>query len=212
MRLDVPTTNARVAAVKQTSPSAMRNREPILAVLRNVLPERGTVLEIASGTGEHVLHFAAALPSLVFQPSDASAAALESVAAHLRETPLGNVRAPVRVDVTEQDWSVQHADAVLCCNMIHIAPWQACEGLMRGAGRVLGLGAPLVTYGPYRFHGEFTAPSNADFDASLRQRDPSWGVRDVDDIFACAEASGLSHERTVVMPANNHMLVFRRQQ
>lgn len=197
--------------MKQTSPAALRNREPILGVLREVFPERGTVLEIASGTGEHVLHFAAALPALVFQPTDASAESVASIAAHLAETPRANVRAPLHVDVTTDHWSVGAADAVLCCNMIHIAPWEACKGLMRGAARILAAGAPLIIYGPYRFHGAFTASSNEDFDASLRQRDPSWGVRDIDDVFACAAVHELAHERTVAMPANNHILIFRRQ-
>ena len=196
--------------MKQSSPAAIRNRDPILSVLRKVLPASGTVLEIGSGTGEHVIHFAAALPELEFQPTDSSSAALESLKAHLADTPLPNVLPPICVDVTQDPWDVEWADAVICSNMIHIAPWAACEGLMRGAARLLAPEAPLVTYGPYRFHGEFLAASNAAFDASLKQRDPEWGVRDVDDVLACADANGFEHEKTVAMPANNHMLIFRR--
>ncbi|MEZ4221089.1 MAG: DUF938 domain-containing protein [Polyangiaceae bacterium] len=196
--------------MKQSSPAALRNRDPILEQLRQIFPMQGLVLEIASGTGEHVLHFAAALPQLTFQPTDANPASLESVRAHLADAALSNVLEPKTLDVCAEAWPVERADAIFCANMIHISPWEACVGLMRGAGHILSPGSALVTYGPYRFHGEFTAPSNEAFDRSLQQRDASWGVRDVDDVFACAESFGLRNEQILPMPANNHLLVFRR--
>jgi len=189
-------------------PAAARNRDPILAVLRRVLPEHGLVLEIASGSGEHVAHFAAALPALTFQPSDRDATMLDSIAAHA--TGLANVRPPVALDVTAPAWPVVRADALLCINMIHISPWRATEGLMAGAGRVLGNGGVLYLYGPYRIDGRHTAESNAAFDASLRAQDPEWGVRDLGDVGALAARHGLARVETVAMPANNFSVVFRR--
>ena len=197
------------ARVKRTTGASGRNADPILAVLRRVLPPRGRVLEIASGTGSHAAHFARALPELTWQPTDVDPEGLASIAAWVEEAALPNLRAPLRLDVTEP-WPVERADAVLCINMIHIAPWSCALALLAGAARVLEPGAPLVTYGPYRFDGAFTAPSNADFDESLRARDPAWGVRDVADLRREAAARGLSLEETVAMPANNHTLVFRR--
>lgn len=192
------------------APAAARNRDPILAVLRRVLPATGTVLEIASGTGEHAVHFAAALPGLVWQPSDPSEEARASVAAWSAAATLPNLRPPLDVDAAAPVWPVASADAIVSINMIHIAPWQACLGLMAGAGRLLPPGGPLVLYGPFNVDGRFTAPSNAAFDASLRARDPAWGIRDVADVAAAAEAHGLSLDERVEMPANNTMLVFRR--
>ncbi len=199
--------------MKRFAPAAARNRDPILEVLRRVLPSEGKVLEIASGTGEHAMHFAAALPALTWQPSDISAEAIDSIEAHRADGPR-NVLPAVVLDVRDADWGEAARDlsAMLCINMIHIAPWSCGEALLRGAGIHLPAGAPLLLYGPYRFHGRFTAPSNETFDASLRHRDPSWGVRDVDDITRAAEPHGLAHEETVAMPANNHVLVFRRVQ
>lgn len=199
------------AAVKQHAPATQRNREPILEVLRRVLPAEGLVLEIASGSGEHAVHFAAALPAITWQPSDPSATAVASIAAHRDEAGLANLRPPLLLDVTAEPWPVAHADAVVCINMIHIAPWDATVALFAGAARRLAPGAPLVTYGPYRFDGAFTSPSNQAFDDSLRARDPRWGVRDVTDLDRLAAAHGLGHEDTVAMPANNHVLVFRRR-
>lgn len=194
----------------QTSPSVARNREPILAVLRRALPERGLVLEIASGTGEHALHFAAALPGLVWQPSDPDPAALASIAAHRAAEGPPNLLAPIALDVTAPSWPAARADAVVAINMIHIAPWAAAEGLMRGAGRVLAPGGVLFLYGPYKEGGVHTAPSNAAFDASLRGRDPQWGVRDLEAVAEAAGAQGLALVERVAMPANNLSLVFRR--
>lgn len=192
------------------SEAAERNREPILAVLQRVLPERGLVLEIASGTGQHVVYFARHLPGLTWQPTDLGEDARASVREWIAEAGLANVLEPLALDVTAETWPVERADAVFCANMVHIAPWDAALGLFRGAGRVLSPGAPLVTYGPYRFSGRFTAPSNEAFDRSLRARDAAWGVRDVGDLEAAARAEGLALEETVAMPANNHCLVWRR--
>ncbi|MFW6023498.1 MAG: DUF938 domain-containing protein [Myxococcota bacterium] len=195
---------------RRHAPAAARNREPILAVLRRVLPVEGLVLEVASGTGEHARHFAAALPHLTWQPSDPDEGARASIDAWVGDAGLPNLRPALRLDASGAAWPLDRADAVLCINMIHIAPWQACEGLMRGAGRLLPPGGVLFTYGPYRIDGEHTAPSNERFDASLRGRDPAWGVRDVADVARAAEAHGLQLDERVAMPANNFSLVFRR--
>ncbi|HEU5058839.1 MAG TPA: DUF938 domain-containing protein [Kofleriaceae bacterium] len=196
---------------RQHAAAAERNAEPIRAVLARVLPARGLVLEIASGTGQHAVHMARALPQVTWQPSDPDPFALESIAAWRADAGLDNLLAPIELDVTREPWPLAAADAIVCINMIHIAPWEAALALFRGAGRLLPAGGLLYLYGPYRFHGSFTAPSNAAFDASLRARDPAWGVRDLDDIEPAAAAAGLCHEETVAMPANNHSLVFRRR-
>jgi SAM-dependent methyltransferase len=197
-------------ADKQHAPAAERNRAPILEVLARVLPRRGLVLEIASGTGQHAVWFARHLRALTWQPSDADPSALASIAAWAADDALPNLRPPLHLDVTAPAWPVDAADAVVCINMIHIAPWAAARALVTGAARVLRPGGVLCTYGPYRFDGAFTAPSNAAFDASLRARNPAWGVRDVRDLEAAAAAVGLALAETVALPANNHVLVFRR--
>ena len=194
--------------MKQHAPATERNREPIREVLARVLPATGTVLEIASGSGEHAIAFARAFPGLTWQPTDPDPSALASIAAWRDEAKLANLAAPIELDVT-RPWPVQHADAIVCINMVHIAPWEAALALFAGAGRVLAPGAVLFTYGPYRFGG-VTAPSNEAFDASLRSRDPRWGVRDVDELTRVAATEGLTLVETVAMPANNHSLVFRR--
>jgi SAM-dependent methyltransferase len=197
------------AAARRHAPATLRNREPLLAVLRRTLPPAGTVLEVASGTGEHAAFFAAALPALVWQPTDLDPAARASIAAWCADVP--NVRPPLPLDAAVPDtWEITAADAMLCVNMIHIAPWAACEGLLAGAGRVLPAGAPLVLYGPYRVGGVHTAPSNAAFDAGLRAQNPAWGVRDLEDVLAVASTHGLRHDETVAMPANNLTVVLRR--
>ena len=193
-----------------TSPSFLRNRDPILAVLTRVLPEGGTVLEIASGSGEHAVYFAAALPSLIWQPTDLDQVALRSIAAHRAAARLPNVRPPLQLDASARSWPVEHADAIVVINMLHISPWRAAEGLMAGAGRVLRPGSVLYLYGPYKENGIHTAPSNAVFDESLRARNPEWGVRDVADLTELARAHGLSFAERVSMPANNLSLIFRR--
>lgn len=194
---------------RQYAPATARNREPIREVLARELPARGTVLEIASGTGEHAVHFARAFPHLTWQPSDVAGSALASIAAWRAEAQLPNLRAPLALEVTSATWPLGRADAIVCINMVHIAPWEAALGLFAGAARVLPADALLYLYGPYRFGGVFTAPSNEDFDRSLRARDPRWGVRDVDDLTAAAAAHELALTQVVAMPANNHSLMFR---
>lgn len=194
----------------RTAPAVARNREPILGVLRDALPADGLVLEIASGTGEHIIHFARALPGLEWQPSDPSAEARRSIAAWIAASGLPNVRQPLALDAASADWPVATADAILCINMVHISPWAATEGLMRGAGRLLGQGGLLFLYGPYRRDGRHTAPSNAAFDADLRAHDPQWGVRDLESVAAEGDANGLLLDRVVEMPANNLSLLFVR--
>jgi hypothetical protein len=198
--------------MKRHAPAAARNRDSILAALQDVLPASGKVLEIGSGTGEHALHFAAHLPALRWQPSDPDPVQLASIAAHRLEAALPNLLEPARLDAREADWGPlgEALAAIVCINVIHISPWETAMGLFSGAGRLLPAGAPLITYGPYRFDGAFTAPSNETFDRGLRDQDPAWGVRDVSELVALGEAHGLRHEQTLPMPANNHVLVFRR--
>ena len=190
------------------APATLRNRGPILDALRPRLPPRGLVLEVASGTGEHAAHLAAALPHLLFQPTDPDPAHRASIAAWTGELP--NVRPPLALDASAPDWPVRHAEAVLCVNLIHIAPWAATEGLLSGAARVLPPGGPLVLYGPFKRDGRHTAPSNAAFDAELRARDPAWGVRDLGDVARLAGAAGFGMAEVVPMPANNLTVMFRR--
>ena len=197
---------------RRYAPATARNRAPILEVLRRVLPAEGVVLELASGTGEHAVHFAAALPGLTWQPSDPSPEARASIAAWRAEAALPNLRPPLPLDVVAP-WpldDVAPLAAIVCINMIHIAPWAATEALFAGAARALAPGAPLVTYSPYRFGGAFTADSNAAFDADLRARDPRWGVRDIDDLTALAASHAIARVETVELPANNHALIWRR--
>jgi SAM-dependent methyltransferase len=188
--------------------AAERNREPILNVLRDVLPARGLVLEIASGTGQHTAHFAAALPALTFQPTEHASDSLDSIAAWCESLP--NVRPPMVLDATANPWPVTAADAIFNANMIHIAPWACCLGLFAGVGRHLAPGGVLVMYGPYRIGGAHTSPSNESFDEGLRARDPAWGVRDLEDVVREAERVGLSLTERIAMPANNFSVVFRR--
>ena len=195
--------------MKRFAPATARNGEPIGAVLAQHLPARGSVLEIAAGSGEHAVYFAGAFPALTWQPTDPDPDALASITAWCDEADLPNLRAPLQLDVTAAAWPVASADAIVCINMIHIAPWSAALGLFAGAARTLPAGGLLYLYGPYRVGGVFTAPSNADFDRSLRARDPSWGVRELADVTAAA-AAGFTLRATVAMPANNHSLVFRR--
>ena len=195
---------------RRSAPHVARNAGPIAEVLRDILPPRGLVLEVASGTGEHVVHFARAFPHLLWQPGDPELAALRSIEAWRAESGLANLRPAIALDARAEAWPVARADAILCINMIHISPWAATAGLMRGAGRLLGAGAPLFLYGPYWRAGVATAPSNAAFDESLRARDPDWGLRDLAAVAAEAGAHGLRLERVVEMPANNISAVFRK--
>lgn len=193
-----------------TAPAVARNRDAILGVLARTLPAAGTVLEIASGSGEHAVHFARALPHLIWQPSDPEPVALRSILAHGREAALPNLREPLVLDAALPDWPARHAEAIVCINMIHIAPWSAAVGLMAGAGRLLPPGAPLILYGPFREEGVPTAPSNAAFDADLRARDPRWGLRAAEEVGRLAASHGLSFAERIAMPANNLILVYRR--
>jgi SAM-dependent methyltransferase len=197
--------------MKQSSPAAERNQEPIREVLAKHLPERGLVLEIASGSGQHVVHFARAFPHLEWQPTDPDPEALASITAWAAEQALPNVKPAVALDVTK-GWALTAADAIVCINMVHIAPWEAAVALFAGASRLLPGNGLLYLYGPYRFNGRYSAPSNEEFDRSLRERDPAWGVRDIRELTAAATRSGISLEHIVAMPANNHSLIFRRRQ
>lgn len=193
------------------APATARNREPIAAVLERVLPRAGVVLEIASGTGEHVAFFARRLPAtLTWQPSDPSVKHRASIAAWIASDALTNVRSPLALDVEQEPWPVEEVAAILAINLIHIAPWSACLALLRGAARTLPDGGVLYLYGPYREAGRHTAESNERFDERLRADDPRWGVRDADEVCAQAAAVGLTLGERIPMPANNLSLVFRR--
>ena len=199
-----------------SSPAALRNRGPILEVLRRHLPASGAVLELASGSGEHVTHFAAAFPALVFQPSDPDPQARGSIAARVAQSGLGNVRAPQFVDASADDWTLAaeiaaSLAAIVCINMIHISPWSAALGVLRGAGKLLPADGVLFLYGPYRRGGRHTAPSNDAFDRDLRARNSDWGVRNVEDVVAEGAAQRLALAEIVEMPANNLSVVLRRR-
>jgi len=195
---------------RQYAPATVRNRDFILDVLRDVLPTTGVILEIASGSGEHVIHFARNLPSLVFQPSDPEPDALLSVAAWMKAAEVTNVRAPIVVDASRSPWPIASADGIICINMVHISPWDASVGLIRGAAAILPPGSPLYLYGPYKRKGFATAPSNEAFDRNLRDRNPIWGLRDLEAIAAIALSAGFSIPDITEMPANNLSIVFRR--
>ncbi|MGA0594759.1 DUF938 domain-containing protein [Enterovirga sp. CN4-39] len=195
-----------------SSAAVTRNREPILAVLRDLLPGRGTVLEIASGTGEHAAYFAGHLPGIVWQPSDRDPDALASIATHRRAAGVPNLMAALQLDASSGNWPVAPSiDAVVSINMVHISPWSATVGLFTNAARLLASDGVLFLYGPYREAGRPTAPSNEAFDFSLKARDPEWGLRDLGAVRALGEACGLRLAQRVEMPANNLSLVFRRK-
>jgi SAM-dependent methyltransferase len=196
--------------MRRQAPAAARNRQPILDVLRPRLPAHGLVLEIASGSGEHIVHFAEALPGLVFQPSDPNAEARASIDDWVGTLGLGNVRAALALDAATDTWPIDAADAVVCCNMVHIAPWEAAIGLIAGAARVLTGDGLLYLYGPYRRDGAHTAPGNEAFDLDLRRRNPAWGVRDLEAVVALAGAQGFSPPEIFDMPTNNLSLIFKR--
>ncbi|WP_251978667.1 DUF938 domain-containing protein [Salinicola avicenniae] len=193
-----------------SSPAARRNRQPILEILEAALPPTGTVLEIASGSGEHAIHFAAALSRLEWQPSDPSELARQSIAAWRKEAGLANLRAPLALDVTGRWPAIDNLAAVVCINLLHISPWSASEALFAEAGRALPRGGKLVVYGPFKRGGQHTAASNAQFDADLRARDPGWGIRDLERIEALAVANDLDREQIHALPANNLCVVWRR--
>jgi SAM-dependent methyltransferase len=199
------------------SPAAERNREPILQALRHLLPPRGLALEIASGTGQHVAHFAAGLPGWVWQPSDAQPDAFESIEGWCAQAGGGRVNPPIQINVMASPWPgsdspfAQPFDAIFCANMLHISPWATCAALMQGAARYLAPAGLLLVYGPFLEAGQPTAPGNQDFDQSLRQRDPSWGIRQLDDVAQVANHVGLRMRQRLPMPANNLLLVFDRE-
>lgn len=197
--------------MKQHAPATLRNREPIAAVLARELPAGARILEIASGTGEHAVFFAQAFPQLAWQPTDPSAEALASIAAYREEYAGSNLAAPLLLDASAPaTWPVREADAIVCINMVHISPWAATVGLFEGAGRLLGEGAPLILYGPYLEAGVNTAPSNLDFDASLKARNPLWGLRHAEALDALGVQHAMTRSARHALPANNIMLVYRR--
>ncbi|GAO77853.1 MULTISPECIES: DUF938 domain-containing protein [unclassified Sphingopyxis] len=195
---------------KRHAPATLRNRDAIVAVLRDWLPATGSVLEVASGSGEHAVHFAAAFPDLDWQPTDPDPAGLTSIAAYRVDAGLANIAPPIALDAASDVWPLDRADAILCINMVHISPWEATTGLLAGAVRLLARGAPLILYGPYFEPDAPTAESNLAFDASLRSRNPAWGLRDTDAVKAAAVDAGLAFAERRAMPANNLMLLFRR--
>ena len=195
-----------------SSPAVARNTAAILGVLRAHLPARARVLEVASGSGQHAVAFARALPDTTWTPSDPSAEARTSIAAWAATTPLSNLNPPLDLDAGDPDaWPALDVQVIVCINMIHVSPWSATEGLMTGAGRILpDPGGLLVLYGPFREVDVPLAPSNAAFDATLKDRDPALGLREVAHVVAVARSRGLHLTRRVEMPANNLMLLFRR--
>jgi hypothetical protein len=201
---------APAAGARRSAPAALRNREPIAEVLREWLPKEGLVLEIASGTGEHMVYFAERFPLLAWQPSDIHGDALASIAAWRRTAGLPNVRSPLAIDAASPDWPLAKADAVLNINMVHISPWKSALGLLDGSARLLAKGAPLIMYGPWLTDDIPTVPSNLDFDADLKRRDTQWGLRRVEEFAAAAGERGLRLEARRAMPANNLMLLLRR--
>jgi hypothetical protein len=202
---------APAAGNRRSAPAALRNREPIADVLGEWLPPGGLVLEIASGTGEHVIYFAERFPRLEWQPSDIHPDALTSVAAWREASRLPNVREPLILDAASAEWPLDRADAVLSINMVHISPWKSALGLLDGAARLLGEGSPLILYGPWTTDDVPTAQSNLDFDADLKRRDPEWGLRRVEEFASQGEIRGFRLEQTRPMPANNMMLLLRRR-
>jgi SAM-dependent methyltransferase len=196
--------------MKQTWPAPERNKQPILDVMRPLLPAVGTLLEVASGSGQHAAYFSAELPELTYQPSDIDDDNLTSIAAYVKEAARPNLLPPRRLDVRSADWGVGTVDAIFCANMIHISPWSCCEGLIAGAARHLAPGGVLIMYGPYRLGSAHTSASNEAFDARLREQNPSWGVRDAEAVIALAERAGLHFLERTAMPANNQTLTFRR--
>ena len=195
--------------MKRHAPATARNSEPLAEVLAEELPDRGLVLEIASGSGEHAVFLARRFPALDWQPSDVDVEALASVDAWAAEAAGANLRPAIALDAAQANWPIAAADAVLCVNMVHISPWSAAVGLFAGAGRILTSGAPLVLYGPFIEPGRETAPSNLAFDQSLKQRNSEWGLRNTADLDALAADHGLRRTARHAMPANNLVLVYR---
>jgi uncharacterized protein DUF938 len=202
----------KTADGKWSIPAAERNKDPILGVLARVLPSRGLVLEVASGTGQHVMHFAEALSDLTWQPSDPDAELRESITLRIQEERRANVNWPIHLDVSKLPWPLQTADAVLAINLIHVAPWSATLALFEGAKALLSTQKVLFLYGPYRRLGRHTSQSNAQFDLDLRTHNPEWGLRDLEAVSDVAARTGFILAETVEMPANNFSLIFRRRE
>jgi hypothetical protein len=193
------------------APATGRNREPILSVLKTVLPTKGQVLEIASGTGQHLTFFAPHFPALTWQPSDPDLMHLASIEGWMEQLPAANILPPLQIDVTNDAWGMHFVEVILCINMIHIAPWEACLGLFRGTQSILSEGGLLYLYGPFKQQGKHTAPSNEAFDRSLRAQDPRWGVRDLEAVVDIAQEHDLHLQQVIPMPANNLSVVFCRR-
>ncbi len=200
-------TDARLNA-----PAALRNRDLILEVLRGHLPPQGLILEIASGSGQHCIRFGEGLPNHIIQPSDPKAAARASIDAWIADSGLANIRPALALDATADVWPIAAADAIVCINMIHIAPWKAAQGLFAGAARLLPVRGALYLYGPFKRDGRHTAPSNEAFDASLREENPDWGVRDLETVAALAASCGFGAANIIEMPANNLSLIFQKEE
>lgn len=200
--------------MKRHAPATLRNRDAIAAVLAEELPEKGTVLEIAAGSGEHAVYFAGRFPALQWLPSDPDTEALASIAEYRREYAGKNCLEPIQLDASASEWpipdSVSEIGAIACINMIHISPWEAAIGLFEGAANLLGEGAPLILYGPYFEQGVEPAPSNIDFDLSLRARDSRWGIRQAEHIDKMAVQNGFARTARRAMPANNLILIYRK--
>jgi len=201
----------RPSPARLDNAAAERNKQPIAEALADVLPPSGLILEVASGTGQHALHFAKTFPTLKWQPSEPDEETRAALAARVQQAALPNLLTPLAFDVHSRDAPLAAADAVVCINMIHIAPWSACEALLRHASVLLALGAPLFLYGPFMREGVHTAPSNAAFDASLRARNAAWGVRDLTDVDVLARVHGFELALTMAMPASNLSVVWRRR-
>ena len=197
--------------MKRNAPATERNRDPILAVLQHYLPARGTLLEIACGTGEHAAYFAPRFPGLTWQPTDQDMAALESTTHWVADSQVPNLKPPLRLDVRETPWPVEAADAIYCANMIHISPWACGLALIEGAGRILPTGGLLILYGPFMIDGRHTAPSNEQFDGWLKAQSPAWGVRDLGVVNAETAKAGLDPVQTIQMPANNLTVIWRKR-
>ena len=200
---------------KKYAMATARNREPILSVLQKSLPSSGNILEIASGSGEHAVYFAAHFPQHKWYPSDKEAECLQSIAAWQRESALDNLQSPQKIDVSEVNWynslsSVDNITTIICINMIHISPWQTCIGLITGAKEILPRDGIVYLYGPYQINNQHTAPSNEEFDRYLRMQNPLWGVRNLEDVLTLAQENGFVLEQQIAMPANNFSLIFRK--
>lgn len=207
----MPTDHDDCNDARRHAPATLRNRDAIVAVLERILPADGRVLEIASGSGEHIVHFAKLFPKLQWQPSDPDPASRASIAAWIAESGTANILPVIDLDAAKADWPVHTVDAILCINMIHISPWAATEGLLAGAARLLPAGSPLYLYGPFHMPGRETAQSNMTFDRSLKARNPEWGLRNMADIESAARDRGLAVEEIVDMPANNLSVILKKR-